>query len=132
MVGHSHFLMATHTLKVDPANTDANNFYRDTGGLRVLGAGGWGAPAATTVETEDRLSSGHTDGTRNGDTHLEFALSTNGVQIGVTPISTLTNSSTDPATLHFWQVTLGESTINGQAINLNGAAYIDVTETVGA
>jgi hypothetical protein len=59
-------------------------------------------------------------------------LATNGQVIDVVPISTLTNSSSDPATLHYWRLTLGLTDIQAEAVALDGTVYIDITDTVGA
>jgi hypothetical protein len=59
-------------------------------------------------------------------------LATNGQVIDVTPISPLTNSTTDPATLHYWRLTLGLTDIQAEAIALDGTVYINLTDTIGA
>lgn len=126
--GHLHNLLATRKVKfVENPAGGVNAWAEHADGIRAIGAGGWSSPDYLPFNAQDQAS----DGTLgDGSVLVQHLVASNQPARNVTPISSPNNTTTDPATKHFWLLTLAENTQTAEAISLSNTELISFTETV--
>lgn len=126
--GHTHNIMATRKVNyVENPAGDVNAWSEDPGGIRVIGAGGWGMRDYLPYNTQDQASDPVLG---DGSTLVEYLVASNQPPRNVTPISAPIDSPNDPATKHHWEIELQANQQVARCVALDRTVVLTLTESI--